>query len=64
MEEGKIKVGDRVRQIQKEGLQGIVKGLHTETTAKAEHKDRDLMVEVLWDNGTLSYLTPEQLQVV
>ena len=64
MENGKIKIGDRVKQSQREGLQGVVKGVHSETTAKADQKDKALMIEVLWDNGTLSYLTPEQLQVV
>lgn len=64
MEQDKVKVGDRVVLTQKEGLQGSVKGVHFETTAKAEQRDKALMIEVMWDNGTLSYVTPEQLKLV
>ncbi len=62
MEQEKVKVGDRVVLIQKEGIQGSVKGIHFETTAKADQRDKSLMIEVIWDNGTLSYVTPEQLK--
>ena len=64
MEQDKVKIGDRVVMVQKEGLQGSVKGVHFETTAKMDQRDRAMMVEIMWDNGTLSYVTPEQLKVV
>ncbi|NMC62482.1 MAG: hypothetical protein GYA55_04870 [SAR324 cluster bacterium] len=62
MENGKFKVGDRVIHLNKEGLKGVVKGVHSETTAKADQKEKALMIEIMWDNGTLSYMTMEQIK--
>jgi|694.fasta_scaffold14656_7 hypothetical protein len=45
------------------GCCGVVKSLRHETSAaSAENKNRSLMVQVLWDNGTLSYHGPEALE--
>lgn len=45
------------------GCCGIVKSLrHETTTSSAENKNRSAMVQVLWDNGTLSYHGPEALE--
>jgi hypothetical protein len=46
------------------GCIGTVKALREETTLTSrESRERSLMVQVLWDNGTLSYLGPEGLEM-
>ena len=59
-----MKIGDRVTQVEKEGLRGVVKDVRSEVTAKADQKEKGLLVSVLWDNGTFSYFAPEKLKVV
>lgn len=59
-----IQVSDRVQRVKDPGLQGVVKELRTETTSKQDAKEKGLMVQVLWDNGTLSYFSPESLKKV
>lgn len=45
------------------GCCGVVRSLrHETTTSSAEAKNRSAMVQVLWDNGTLSYHGPEALE--
>lgn len=47
------------------GCLGTVKALREETTMSAkDSKEKTVMVHVLWDNGTLSYLGPEGLEVI
>ena len=61
----KFKVDDRVKRAKIPGCRGVVKELRTEITASTEEaREKSLMVSVLWDNGTLSYLTPDALEVV
>jgi len=46
------------------GCAGTVKAIREETTNNsAESKERSLMFQVLWDNGTLSYHGPEGLEL-
>lgn len=46
------------------GCPGTVVALREETTlAPKESRERSIMVQVLWDNGTLSYLGPEGLEL-
>ncbi len=45
------------------GCTGTVKALREETTLTSrESRERSIMVQVQWDNGTLSYLGPEGLE--
>lgn len=45
------------------GCCGTVKSMRHETTNTShENKSRAVMVNVLWDNGTLSYHGPEALE--
>lgn len=61
----KFKENDRVRRIGSTACPGTVKGLRTELTAtSAEARERALLVSVLWDNGTMSYFSPEALEHV
>lgn len=61
----KFKVNDRVKRIKGVGCHGIVKELKTEVTAaRADSKDKPVMITVQWDNGTFSYFTPESLELV
>jgi hypothetical protein len=59
----KFKENDRVRRIGSTACPGTVKGLRTEITATTpEARERGLLVSVLWDNGTMSYFSPEALE--
>lgn len=58
-----LKVNDRVRQIGSSAREGVVRALRTEVTASnPEQQERSLMVQVLWDTGTLSYFSPSALE--
>jgi hypothetical protein len=60
-----LKVTDRVVRINARGCRGVVKDIRQEVTAASDElKERGLLVCVLWDNGTLSYFSPEALEVV
>lgn len=61
----KLKENDRVRRLNVPGCQGIVKQIRQETTASTvEQKEDALLVTVLWDNGTISYFSPQSLELV
>lgn len=61
----KIKANDRVKRTALAGCLGTVKEIKTEvTTSSQEAREKNIMVNVQWDNGTLSYLSPEALEVV
>ncbi len=46
------------------GCLGVIKALCQETTITSkENKARAMMIQVLWDNGTLSYHGPEAIEV-
>ena len=66
MTKKKISVNDRVKRIEQAGCFGTVKDVREEVTAKATDKDREgsLLINVAWDNGTLSYMTPDALEIV
>lgn len=54
---------DQISTFSTRGCIGTVKALREEATlAQKESRDRSIMVQVLWDNGTLSYLGPEGLE--
>ncbi len=64
-ETSKLKANDRVKR--RSGLKniGVVKDIRSEVTASTqEAKEKGLLVQVLWDNGTFSYLGPEGLEIV
>lgn len=63
----KLKVNDRVKRANAPGCLGTVKDIRqeiTQTGASQENKEKALMINVLWDNGTLSCFAPESLEVV
>lgn len=54
---------DQITTYSTRGCVGTVKALREETTlAQKESREKSVMVQVLWDNGTLSYLGPEGLE--
>lgn len=60
-----INASDRVRRTDKTGPLGTVKQVRTEVTASSqEASEKGKMFYVLWDNGTLSCLGSEGLEVV
>ncbi len=65
MTTSKIQKDARVKRKSAQGCQGIVKELKREVTSSSgDTKDKALMAIVLWDNGTLSTLSPQALAVV
>lgn len=59
----KFKVGDRVKRANRQGCSGTVKALRTEVTSKASaDSEKNLMINVQWDNGTASYFCSESLE--
>jgi hypothetical protein len=49
--------------LSQKGCVGTVKALREETTLTSrENREKSLLVQVLWDNGTLSYHGPEALE--
>lgn len=61
-----IKISDRVKRVDQPGCFGTVKDVREETSAKVTDKDKEnsLLINVHWDNGTLSYMTPNALELV
>lgn len=61
----RLKVKDRVVRKTGSACVGTVVDIRTEiTNSSVDPKDRGLLVQVQWDNGTLSYFTPEGLESV
>lgn len=47
------------------GALGTVKAVREETSTSSESaRERSIMIQVLWDNGTLSYFGPEGLEAI
>ena len=59
-----FKVEDRVREVEGVRCLGTVKDVREEVTTTASNEAGDLMIKVLWDNGTFSYMSPEAIEVV
>ena len=58
-----LKVDDRVRRCGGEGCLGVIKEIREEIVGTSgDTTDKALLVKVLWDNGTLSYFSPEALE--
>lgn len=61
----KLKENDRVKRKFASGCNGTVKQVREETTASSvEQKEIALLVTVAWDNGTISYFSPDGLDLV
>jgi hypothetical protein len=60
----KFKVKDRVRRVGGSGCSGVVTDVRIETTISAAEadKEKNLMIQVLWDNGTQSFFGPDGLE--
>ena len=57
-----FKVDDRVKRASGTGCAGVIKDVREETMAtKVETPQKSMLVNVLWDNGTLSYVSPEAI---
>lgn len=65
MSKQNLKVSDRVKRATGDGCLGVIKEIREETmAARVESPQKSPLVNVLWDNGTLSYLSPDALQLV
>lgn len=53
-----------VMRIDGTGVKGVVVSLTEDTTGKGDSSERGVIVGVQWDNGTMSYLTPDALKVL
>lgn len=58
-------VNSRVRKKNNPGCLGTVKLVREETLGSSgDTRDKSLIVQVQWDNGTLSYFDPESIENV
>ena len=56
-------VNSRVRKKNNPGCQGAVKLVREETLGSSgDTREKSLIVQVQWDNGTLSYFDPESIE--
>lgn len=63
MSGNEFKESDRVKRKDGAGCEGMVKEIREELTSSVEDSDeKAVMIQVLWDNGTLSYMSPEALE--
>jgi|GEM_PF-4565597 len=62
MKNSEIKKDLKVIRKNKFGAQGKVVEFRTEVGVAEDDQTKDLLVKVLWDNGTLSYLTSSALR--
>ena len=63
--ECQVKVDDRVRRVGRSGPVGTVKSLREEVIGSSgEAGKKEVLVKIQWDNGTLSYFSPESVEVV
>lgn len=61
----KIKENDRVKRAAAAGCLGTVKEIKKEIAGSStDPTEKGLMVSVEWDNGTISYMAPEALEIV
>jgi len=61
----KIKLADRVKKINNTGCLGTVKEIRQEVTnSNQEVREKNVMVYVLWDNGTLSSVTTDAVETI
>ena len=60
-----LKVNDRVKRLGFQGCYGAVKEIREEIVGTSgDTTDKAVMVKVQWDNGSLSYFSPEALERV
>ena len=58
----KLKVGDRVIKKDESGVRGVIKNMRPEVgNTKGSKEEKNMIVNVQWDNGTLSYCSPDAL---
>lgn len=61
--ETEFKENDRVKRKAGSGCLGVVKDIRQEVTASSAEVSRPRLIKVQWDNGTLSYFSPEALEI-
>ncbi|MCB0318631.1 MAG: hypothetical protein KDD56_07725 [Bdellovibrionales bacterium] len=60
-----INVNDRVRRTSGPSCLGVVKEIREEVTSTSgDTSEKGRMINVLWDNGTQSYFSPDAIEVV
>lgn len=61
----KFKINDRVKRNQLSGCLGTVREIRIESSASTQaQRERGILVCVQWDNGTVSFFSPESLDLV
>jgi hypothetical protein len=59
----KFEVNDRVKRATGTGCLGTVKDVRSDITVTSqEAREKGILLNVQWDNGTLSYLSPDVLE--
>ncbi len=59
-----IIVDTRVMRTDGTGVKGVVVSVREDSTGKGDASERGVIVGVQWDNGTMSYFTPDALRVI
>ena len=63
--ETELKPGDRVKRKNNLGCYGVLKDVREEVIGSSgEAREKGLLAEVKWDNGTVSYFDPQSLERV
>ena len=61
-----MEVNNRVKRKKGEGCHGTIDFIRTETNTSAADrpKDNKYLVRVKWDNGSVSYCSPDALEIL
>ena len=60
-----LKVNDRVKRTGIDRCCGVIKEIREEIVGTSgDTKDKAILIKVQWDNGTMSYFSPEALESV
>ena len=57
-----LKEKNRVKRKSAKGCAGTILNIREEVGASISQAERPKLIKVHWDNGTVSYLTPEALE--
>ena len=63
-DQSSISMDSRVVKSDGTGVRGIVVSVSEDHNNKGESSERGVIIGVQWDNGTLSYVTPDSLRVI
>ena len=63
-EQNTVSLDARVMKADGTGVRGIVISISDDHHNKGDASERGIIIGVQWDNGTLSYVTPDALRTI